>query len=268
MGQDDIETKVAAHYSQGNVTRRIVEALGIRPEDHGRVSVDTLFPVDQLHHGGVALAETMARFAGIGPGMKVLDAGAGIGGASRFLADRFGCEVAALDLSEDYVGTARDLTSIVGLADRITQQVGSVTDLPFPDGAFDVVWSQNVTMNVPDKAAMFAEAYRVLRPGGLYVLSHMGESGQGPVDYPLPWAMTPETSFASGPETMLQGLVDAGFDRVVDHAAGTSPPPPSPSAPPPRDMFAMGDDMPQRRANAGQAVEDGRLVTMLITAHR
>ena len=269
MDHDDIEKKVASLYTRGDVTARIIEALGLRPDDHGRVGVETLFPVDQLHHGGVALTERMAELSGASPGMRVLDAGSGIGGAARYLAHRFGCSVDAIDLSEEYVGTARELDKIVGLTNKIAHRVGTVTDLPFPDEAFDVVWSQNVTMNVPGKAAMFSEAFRVLRPGGVYVLSHMAETGRGPIEYPLPWAMTADTSFATPPDGMLQGLGDAGFDRVTDHAAG-SPPllPQSSSSGQPQDMFAMGDDMPQRRANARRAIADGRLVTMLVAAYR
>lgn len=269
MENADIEQKVAGHYTQGNVINRIVEALGLEPDKQGQVSVETLFPVDQLHHGGVALTEKMAEHAGMCKGMKVLDAGSGIGGAARFLVDRFGCEVDAIDLSEEYVSSARALDKIVGLAGRIVHRVGSVTELPFPGEAFNVVWCQNVTMNVPDKTAMFAEVYRVLREGGVYVLSHLGESKRGTMDYPLPWAMTAETSFASPPDTMLQLLADAGFHRVTNHGPNARPPPlPSSSTGQPQDMFAMGDDMPQRRANVAHAVADGRLVPMLITAYR
>lgn len=268
MERSEIEKKVADHYTRGDITTKIVKALGINLDDQSQVDVEALFPVDQLHHGGLALTEKMAKSSGIVSGMNVLDAGAGIGGAARYLVHRFGCSVDAVDLSEDYVATARALDEIVGLAGKIAHKAASVTDLPFPDEAFDVVWSQNVTMNVPDKAAMFSEAFRVLRPGGVYVLSHIAETGRAAVEYPLPWAMTAETSFATSPDGMLQALADAGFDRVTDHEVGASPPPPPATANQPQDMFAMGEDMPERRANSGRAIGDGRLVTMLITAHR
>jgi ubiquinone/menaquinone biosynthesis C-methylase UbiE len=222
--------------------------------------------MDQLHHGGLGLTEMMAKAAGIGQGMNVLDAGSGIGGSARFLADRFDCVVEAVDLSEEYVGTAHELDKLVGMTNNITHRVASVTDLPFRDHMFDVVWSQNVTMNVPDKHAMFSEAFRVLRPGGVYVLSHLGEGGSGAIDYPLPWAMTAETSFAIPPAEFLQLLAKVGFENVTDHAKGSPPAPPP--AVQPDDLHAMGDDMPERRANSGRAVADGRLVPMLVTALR
>lgn len=269
MDITDLEKKVASHYSRGDVTKRILTALGLQDAAHGSVRIETLYPVDQLHHGGVSLTERMTKVAGIKPGMMVLDAGSGIGGSARYLADKFGCDVEAMDLSKEFVRTAEDLDKLVGLSGSITHRTGSVTELPYDSGTFEVVWSQNVSMNVYDKQAMFAEALRVLRPGGVYVLTHIGEGNGNSVDYPLPWAMTADTSFAVTPAEVLQVLSDVGFRSITDHAKG------APTAPPPpmedgqiNDSPAMGDDMPQRRANAGRAVADGRLVPVMVTATR
>lgn len=267
MDRADLEKRVITHYTPGDITGRILAALGLTDARDGSVAVSALYPVDQLHHGGLGLTERMAALAGIQAGQRVLDAGSGIGGSSRFLADRFGCEVDAIDLSDAYVQTSKDLDALVGLAGKISHRAGSVTALPYDDARFEVVWSQNVTMNVADKGAMFSEAFRVLKPGGMYVLSHIGESGKGAIDYPIPWAMMAEMSFATSPKDMVQALGDAGFTDVTDHATGAPPPPPPPVAMA-DDTAAMGDDMPERRANSGKAVGDGRLVPMLITAKR
>jgi 2-polyprenyl-3-methyl-5-hydroxy-6-metoxy-1,4-benzoquinol methylase len=266
MAGASIESKVASHYSRGDVTERILRALGLKDAAPGTVPVRSLFPVDQLHHGGIALTEKMAKAAGIAQGMRILDAGSGIGGSARYLADRFHCSVEAVDLSEKYVATARDLDKLVGLSGSIAHRTASVTDLPFQDESFDVVWCQNVTMNVPDKHAMFSEARRMLRPGGVYVLSHIGEGRSDAIEYPLPWAMTAEMSFTTPPSEFLQLLADAGFVNVTDHAEGVPPGPPP--ADQPDDLHAMGDDMPRRRANSGRAVADGNLIPMLVTARR
>jgi len=267
MDTASIEAKVAAHYTRGDLTDRIVTALELQNAASGSVQVDALYPVDQLHHGGVGLTERMAEVAGIVHAMRVLDSGSGIGGSSRFLVDRFACAVDAIDLSEEFVRTAENLDRLVGLSDRITHCVGSVTALPYDDGTFDAVWAQNVTMNAPDKRAMFAEAWRVLRPGGVYVLSHIGAGAGGVIDYPVPWAMTAETSFVMSPGELLQTLVDIGFEDIEDHQARApiaSPPPAQNDQP--DDSVAMGDDMPRRRANSARAIADGRLIPMMITA--
>lgn len=268
MDRSNIETNVAAHYSQNDVTQRILTALDLQDAPPGSVPLETLFPVDQLHHGGVKLTEKMATMAKVRPGLSVLDAGSGIGGSARFLTERCQCKVDALDLSATYVQTAEALDNLVGLGGQIAHRVGSVLDLPYEDQSFDVVWSQNVTMNVADKALMFAEALRVLRPGGVYVLTHIGQGNNAALDFPVPWAMTEATSFTTPPPDILHALDKAGFQTITDHSHGAPPPPPPPQTDGPDDSPAMGDDMPLRRANTMRAVADGRLVPMLVTAYR
>ncbi|MCP5076032.1 MAG: class I SAM-dependent methyltransferase [Rhodobacteraceae bacterium] len=269
MDSSDIEKKVASHYTRGDVTERILTTLGLQDVALGSVPIESLFSVDQLHHGGVSLTERMASAAGVRSGMKVLDAGSGIGGSARFLVDRFECEVDAIDLSDEFVRTAEDLDRLVGLSGRIRHRAGSVLDLPYDSNSFDVVWSQNVTMNVADKTAMFAEAFRILRPSGVYVLTHLGRGVGAEIDYPLPWAMTQATSFAVSPSELVNALSGAGFQNIKDHAKDAPPlPPPPVSDGQPDDSPAMGDDMPLRRTNAGRAIADGRLVSMLVSARR
>ncbi len=72
----------------------------------------------------------------------------------------------AIDLTEEYCETARWLNRLVGLDAKISVQQGDITDLPFDDATFDVIISQHVQMNVADKARVYAEARRVLVPGG------------------------------------------------------------------------------------------------------
>lgn len=60
------------------------------------------------------------------------------------------------------------LTERCKLADRVMLQVGNALDLPYLDQTFDVVWCQNVSMNIADKAGFLAGVYRVLKHGGLF----------------------------------------------------------------------------------------------------
>lgn len=262
MSNIDIKQAVAAHYGTGGLTERILKALGAGSA--APLTLAALAQVDQLHHGGLSLTERLINVAEIARGMHVLDAGSGIGGAARHLASVCGCTVEAIDLTPEFVNTGAELDVLVGLSKSISHCVGSVTELPYENSSFDVVWSQNVTMNIADKSAMFAEALRVLRPGGVFAFTHLAKGNAEALDYPLPWAGSAETSFLGSPHEIFESLKDAGFENASNHAPST-PPPPSDG---PDDTVVMGEDMPLRRGNAMRAVTDGRLVPMMVTARR
>jgi sarcosine/dimethylglycine N-methyltransferase len=132
-------------------------AAPARPED--------LFAHDQDHYGGLAAVEALARRSSIGPGSRVLDVCAGLAGPARFLAHRFGCRVTAVDLNHGRSAGGRRLTRLVGLSRLVWTVRGDAQVLPFRDGAFTAVISQEGLLHVPDKAAMLRESHRVLTAG-------------------------------------------------------------------------------------------------------
>ncbi len=269
MDRSDIEASVEAHYARSDIAAKIISSLGLTAAEPGAVPVEALFPADQLHHGGIKLTEAMARAAGITKDLHVLDAGSGIGGSARFLAARFGYTVHGIDLSPDFVEAAQALDILTGLESQITHQAGSILDLPFEDATFDAIWCQNVTMNIADKPRLFAEAKRVLKPGGTYVLSHLGRGAGGPIDYPLPWAMTEDTSFITPRAEMMALMSDAGFTQALDHQQSRPPAKPRPAqSPQVTNAPAMGQDMQKRSDNFARAAAAGTLIPMLITATR
>jgi ubiquinone/menaquinone biosynthesis C-methylase UbiE len=182
----DTVSSVQSHYGSDDLVGRILSALEAAGRDISNPTAETFYPVDQLHSGGLNTTKIQADLAAIPEGARVLDAGCGIGGAARFLAHGFGCQVEAMDLTQDYVDAAIQLTELCGLGDAINYRQGDVTHLPFDDQSFDLVWCQNVTMNIKDKQRLFAEAYRVLRPGGRYAFSHAAGGPGGAPYYPLP----------------------------------------------------------------------------------
>ena len=260
---------VVDHYTRNDLMQRILSALAAAGHDPVRPTVGMLSELDHLHGGGFTTTEAQVEVADIPRGCHVLDAGCGIGGPSRYLAGTHGCTVEAIDLTPEYIDVAGRLNALVGLDDRISLVVGSVTDLPYDDERFDVVLCQNVTMNVSDKDAMFREAFRVLKPCGFYTFSHLAEGPEGPPIYPLPWALTPDVSFLGTPEAVLRLVSEAGFTDIEDRAQqsrsgpGGGPQPGTIGAAP-----AMGDDMPERTSNSARSFREGRLVTMMVVARR
>src|SRR5262249_49443355 len=140
--------------------------------------IDDLAPFDQFHGGGKGATDRLAGLAGFAPGTRGLDVGGGIGGPARALATEHGCQGTGIDPTESYVQAAQMLTDRLGLADRVTHQVGNALELPFEDGSFDAVWTQNSGMNIPDKERLYTGFHRVLRPGGRLAIQ---EPMAGPV---------------------------------------------------------------------------------------
>jgi sarcosine/dimethylglycine N-methyltransferase len=155
------------HYSAHDVEQRIFAALraaGLQPEQG--LSVDDLGTLDHFHTGGRRATLELLELVAPGPDEHVLDLGAGLGGAARLLASSRGCRVACLEMSADYRAGALFLNQLTGLDDRIEVHAGSAPDLPFSASSFDVLWMQNVGMNIADKPRLYAEVHRVLKPGG------------------------------------------------------------------------------------------------------
>jgi ubiquinone/menaquinone biosynthesis C-methylase UbiE len=145
----------------------------------------------------------------------VLDAGSGVGGTARYVANHCGCSVTAVDLTAEYCETNRWLNRLVGLDDRISVRQGDVTELPLADGIFDVVISQHVQMNVADKARLYSEAHRVLVDGGRLALWDIVIGDDHEIDYPLPWADLPERSHLVTCDGLRAVVESAGF--AVQH---------------------------------------------------
>jgi len=131
---------------------------GLAPED--------LYPFDQDHYGGLEAVDALAQAGRIGPGSRVLDVCAGLGGPARYLAARYGARVWCVELNPDRAPGAAKLVRHVGLAERVFVVRGDAMAMPLATGTFDTVISQEALLHVPDKERVVAEASRVLAPGG------------------------------------------------------------------------------------------------------
>jgi SAM-dependent methyltransferase len=146
---------------------QVLDALrraGVDPD--GRLRADDLFPYDQDHYGGLGAVDALARRAGITATCRVLDICAGLGGPARFLASRRGCRVVGVELHPGRASGMARLSGRVGLAGAVVTVRGDATTLPFGAGRFEACVSQEALLHVADKAAVLAEAHRVLVPGG------------------------------------------------------------------------------------------------------
>lgn len=102
-------------------------------------------------------------------GKRVIDLGAGYGGAARVMAGEHGARVTCLNLSRVENMRNRKLNESARLSDRIEVVDGSYDAIPSADASFDIAWSQDAILHAPDRGAVLDEVARVLRPGGLFV---------------------------------------------------------------------------------------------------
>lgn len=206
-----IEEEVARHYGNAGIAARVLAALHEAHGPDAPITVDGLAPLDQFHGRGPVATRELAALLAPQAGECLLDIGSGIGGPARWIAAKFGVHVTGVDLTPEFCEAAEALNAATGMRDQVTIIRGSALALPVPNGAFDAAYSQNVIMNIADKALFYREAFRALRPGGRLALSNLCAGAAGEPYYPVPWAETSETSFLATPQQMRADLVAAGF---------------------------------------------------------
>ena len=226
MADEALHRAANEYWGREGLAEAMLAGLAADGKDLDALTVDDLASLDQFHGGGKAATQRLARLAGLEPGTRVLDVGGGLGGPSRTLVAEFGCRVTLVDPTESYVRASETLTERLRLADRLTHRIGSALDLPFEDGSFDVVWTQNSGMNIEDKERLYAEFYRVLSSAGRLAIQEPMAGPVQPIIFPIMWAADASTSFLRSPAEMRAVILAAGF-RVRawdDVTAETSPP--------------------------------------------
>ncbi|BBD97005.1 class I SAM-dependent methyltransferase [Sphingobium amiense] len=188
---------VRDHYQSGTASADPVGDVMLSLDRSRAVSraID-LAPLDQFHAGGAAATIELADLLAPAKGARLLDAGAGLGGPARLIAERFGVHVTGIDLTPSYVDLANRLASRTDLADQVTYQVGDLLDMPFHGASFDGAYTQHVVMNIKDRSRLYTEIRRVLKPGAAFAFHDVIASGTGehPI-YPTPWADSQMSSF-------------------------------------------------------------------------
>lgn len=254
------------HYSAREIEARILSALraaGLDPEQ--RLSPDELGALDHFHTGGIRASRELLELARIRADDRVLDIGAGLGGSARLITSAHRCRVDCIELSPDYCTGAALLNRLTGLEDRIEVHEGSALDLPFADDFFDVVWMQNVGMNIADKRKLYAEIHRVLKPGGRYAFQEMAAGKAATSYFPLPWATDSSENFLVSLEEMGSLLGASGFvtelleDTSDAHLGGATVKNATPAAPGQLGLAVYVDNLAEKATNARRSLQEGQV---------
>jgi ubiquinone/menaquinone biosynthesis C-methylase UbiE len=209
---NDYENALRQHYRRPDLKTIIAEAF----EKAGKTvtSYKETAALDEFHMRGRDATRELARLAELSPGTAVLDLGCALGGPARLLAAEFDCRVTGIDVMAEYIEAAEMLTRMAGLAERVNFRTGNMLEMPFDDRRFDLVWSQHTFMNIEDKAHLFGEIRRVLRPGGRLAFYEVMGGPNAPVHYPVQWASDPAIDFLVPEAQMIDRIEAAGFEKL------------------------------------------------------
>ena len=168
-----------------------------------------------LSPGGEAEVARIVAGAPI-DGARVLDVGCGLGAVDVLLVERFGAaHVTGIDVEAPLVARAAARVEAAGLADRISINIVSPGPFPFQDAAFDVVFSKDSMIHIPDKRALYMDIHRVLAPGGWMVLSDWFGNGREPTPAMREWLDVVGLTFKLESIEASAALVEAcGFTDV------------------------------------------------------
>jgi phosphoethanolamine N-methyltransferase len=143
-------------------------------------------------------------------GKDVLDLGCGTGGITRFLAETYApASIVGVDVDAGLIERAKKRA---GAAAGLGFRTVTPGPLPFAEAAFDVVFSKDAMVHIADKEALFAELFRVLRPGGAVAAGDWMCGGDG--------APSPEMAYYLEAEGLGFGMASATRYRAAMAAAG------------------------------------------------
>lgn len=173
--------------------------------------------------------ESMAsRLKGLGVDSRVLDMGAGFGGAARWLAKTHGCKVTALNLSTVQNQRDREMNQEQGLDHLVEVVDGSFEEVPQADASYDFIWSQDAILHSGNREKVMDEVTRLLKPGGQFVFTDPMASDTCPDGVLQPILDRIHLENLGSPGFYQKALTDRGFkdlgfedhtDQLINHYA-------------------------------------------------
>lgn len=137
---------------------------------HGYYGADGTLKKDR-RQAQIDLIEELLSWAGIGQVENILDVGCGIGGSSLYLTQKYNAATTGITLSPVQASRATERSKEAGAIEKTRFLVADALNMPFADNSFDLVWSLESGEHLPDKVKFLQECYRVLKPGGTFIMA-------------------------------------------------------------------------------------------------
>ena len=186
--------------------------VGIGDDDP--IPIEVLCRFDQYHYFGTdAVDEGIARL-GVEPQQRVFDVGSGLGGPARYIANRVGCTVTALELQRDVHEVAARLTERCGLSHLVRHQHGDILEESVPPRHFDVLFGWLVFLHIPERERLYRRCHEALRPGGSIYVEDFFERGTLTAAEQETLAVKAYSRNLPRLETLRRDLEHAGFDEI------------------------------------------------------
>ena len=151
-----------------NVDRIFNELREIGKSTSSTLLVEELTKFDQLHYHGTDAIDIFIEKLEINEKTKILDVGSGIGGPARYLADKTGAEITAIELQSDQNNLAKDLTKKCGLSNKVNHICGDILDYDFKNQTFDVVVSWLTLYHIANHKILLKKLFDLLNPNGFF----------------------------------------------------------------------------------------------------
>ncbi|KAK3086427.1 hypothetical protein FSP39_018332 [Pinctada imbricata] len=139
---------------------------------NGILRYEKIFGRTYVSTGGADTTKEFVEMLNLKKGEVVLDVGCGIGGSAFYMVKEFGVQVVAIDLSSNMIKIGMERAKEVDMSPLQVQfEVADATKRDYPAASFDVVYSRDTILHIPDKLSLFKRFFKYLRPGGRVLIS-------------------------------------------------------------------------------------------------
>jgi ubiquinone/menaquinone biosynthesis C-methylase UbiE len=199
-------------YQTTTLYENILEQIISSGVDKKSITTKHTSAFDEFHVRGREVTKGIFNNIELNDTSQVLDIGCGPGGTCRMIAEKYNCDVTGIDITEEYIRTAKKLSKLTK-TDKLTSFLtADANKLPFINSSFNLIITQHVQMNIEDKERFYSEISRTIRSGGRFVYYDIFKAiNDNNISYPLPWADNREQSFMAHRTAIHNILASYGF---------------------------------------------------------